>query len=689
MMRHKCLDFLRARLVFSFSSLINYYFFITIFQGFRLALIICIVIMVGFGIVYWNTSFDDYWVPVALSDVEDDGRKTFQTMVRLREKSEFVRNSNLLLVDTPWCKIPDIDPYDESILSLVNYLKPYRCRSFAKLTYDIKDELFINWTAAKLPPYNGTIMYCSYVPICRPNFTCTNKNLAQFPNESKPFYSSVKINYDFVKVLCYNNSKDIQYTYFHSFIPRNKSADVLFHNRYIKHISENHITERLNVIMLAIDSLSRLTFIRQMKKTRQYIQKTLGAVEMMGYNKVGEDTVPNMLALTLSKLKSEVVDKSGENYIWKQFSLKGYRTIYSEDRPDQAFSSRFKIPPTEYFDRPLRKAMLDEEQSKRIVQPKQHICFRNKLQAELMLAYVHKFLDSYKRDPYFVFMWTSSIAHNNFNGPLTADDHYYDFLKQLNEEGLLNNTVLLFFSDHGFRFGRLRKTEIGRYEARLPLMFLYLPEWFRKKYPVLDKNLLTNRHRLSTPFDLYETLKDVLYFGSPHKTMEPYARGISWFKPIPFNRSCASALISSHFCTCLEKTPLPVTDHIVQRASQTLVKTILQSLQPYSDLCELIKLAKINKAASLVTPFNISKIQNDKETNMDGATGHVNVLQIVITTSPGDAVFEATYEEDIYDASSKRIRDISRINAYGDAADCLNDKDIDKAIRNYCLCKMH
>ena len=624
-------------------------------------------------------AFATYWEYVV-----DNGWKTTQTMSWLHDENETLTNSNEILTETPWCNIPNIDPYDKSILSLVNHTKAKRCHSFAQLTYDIKDELFINWTAAKLPPYNGTVMYCSYIPIYRPKYTPTNKDFVRFLRESKPFYSSVKIHYDFIKVLCYNKSNYIQYTYFHSFIPRNKSADVLFHKRYVKHITENPTAERLNVIMLGIDSLSRLTSVRQMKKTRQYLKETLGAIEMTGYNKVGEDTLPNLLAFTLGKIKSEVVNNEDEQYIWKQFSLKGYRTMFSEDLPRLAFSAHFKMPPTEYFDRPLRVAMTANQKFRQY----KSICFRNRLHAELLLAYVYKFLDSYKSDPYFVFMWTNTVSHDTFNGPLTADVHFHDFLEQLYEEGLLNNTVLVLFSDHGFRYGDLRITEIGRYEARLPLMFLYVPKWLRKKYLILDKNLQRNKHLLSTPFDLYETLKDVLYFGSPQETTEPSVRGVSWFKPIPFNRTCASAAVSTHFCACHSKTHLSITNHIVQRASQTLVKTILQILQPYSDLCEPVKLAKINKAF-LITSTNISKFNDKKRKGMDKTTGHVNALQIVITTSPGDAIFEATYEEGISEDSSNGIRDISRINAYGNTADCLNDKEIDKTIRNYCFCKIH
>jgi hypothetical protein len=45
----------------------------------------------------------------------------------------------------------------------------------------------------------------------------------------------------------------------------------------------------------------------------------------------------------------------------------------------------------------------------------------------------------------------------------------------------LNKTVLIFLSDHGIRFGAIRKTSVGKLEERLPFMFLIFPDWFLKK----------------------------------------------------------------------------------------------------------------------------------------------------------------------------------------------------------------
>ena len=45
------------------------------------------------------------------------------------------------------------------------------------LTYDTMNELHINWTAAKLPPYNGAVAFCTYLPVYRPKGKPEHKTL--------------------------------------------------------------------------------------------------------------------------------------------------------------------------------------------------------------------------------------------------------------------------------------------------------------------------------------------------------------------------------------------------------------------------------------------------------------------------------------------------------------------------------
>ena len=72
------------------------------------------------------------------------------------------------------------------------------------------------------------------------------------------------------------------------------------------------------------------------------------------------------------------------------------------------------------------------------------------------------------------------------------------------------------------------------------------------KYPHLMKNLMRNKEQLSTPFDIHETLKTVLDIYNAEKPIRYSDRGISLLNSIPSNRTCASAGIALHWCTCMQ-----------------------------------------------------------------------------------------------------------------------------------------
>ena len=114
-----------------------------------------------------------------------------------------------------------------------------------------------------------------------------------------------------------------------------------------------------------------------------------------------------------------------------------------------------------------------------------------------------------------------------------ADDMYYNFFKGIHDSKRRDNTVIVLFSDHGPRWGPIINTFQGKIEERMPMLFLVFPPWFRSKYPDHVKNLEINSNRLTTHYDTYETLKDILYFDGNIRQNKGTERGISLFSEIP------------------------------------------------------------------------------------------------------------------------------------------------------------
>lgn len=70
--------------------------------------------------------------------------------------------------------------------------------------------------------------------------------------------------------------------------------------------------------------------------------------------------------------------------------------------------------------------------------------------------------------------------------------------------------MVIFMTDHGSRHGPLRNTYYGKLEERLPFFSILVPKWFQTKYPLAYQNLRKNKDRLTSPYDIYQTLKHIL-----------------------------------------------------------------------------------------------------------------------------------------------------------------------------------
>lgn len=176
-----------------------------------------------------------------------------------------------------------------------------------------------------------------------------------------------------------------------------------------------------------------------------------------------------------------------------------------------------------------------------------------------MLNWVKEFFSTYESKPKFSFIFHSEASHN-YNNPLSLlDDDLKEFLKYLKRSGAMANTILMLMSDHGVRVSDLRQYSQGKLEERLPFFSVLMPESFQQKYPQHMRNLRLNSRKLTTPFDIHETLEDILNFdpeastASGGKSLSGAAmpRGMSLFRYISPNRSCEDAKIEAHWCSCL------------------------------------------------------------------------------------------------------------------------------------------
>ncbi|KAI8435163.1 hypothetical protein MSG28_003534 [Choristoneura fumiferana] len=149
-----------------------------------------------------------------------------------------------------------------------------------------------------------------------------------------------------------------------------KSRNILYEDAYIilKKIKMGTSSgaagpKNWNVLILGMDTMSRARFLSSMPKTASYFNQN-GWLDYRGYQKVGYNTFPNLMAFltgknmtTVYRKCSKTMDNCNDEIIWSKFQNSGYVTAYGEDflrLPDTFYRyNGFKIPPTNHYMRPL------------------------------------------------------------------------------------------------------------------------------------------------------------------------------------------------------------------------------------------------------------------------------------------------------------------------------------------------
>jgi len=94
--------------------------------------------------------------------------------------------------------------------------------------------------------------------------------------------------------------------------------------------------------------------------------------------------------------------------------------------------------------------------------------------------------------PLFMMTWFGQLAHDSPNTLQFGDSPFAELLEWMIETRLLDNTILIFAGDHGYRYGALRQTINGFYEDKLPNMWIRLPPWIIQNYPEWEDALKHN-----------------------------------------------------------------------------------------------------------------------------------------------------------------------------------------------------
>ncbi|ESP04838.1 hypothetical protein LOTGIDRAFT_109590 [Lottia gigantea] len=457
----------------------------------------------------------------------------------------------------------------------------------------------------------------------------------------------------------------------------------------------------MNVLILGIDSMSQLSYRRKLPKTVKYLEKLKSTI-LNGYNIVGDATTAALIPILTGKAefelpevrKSEIDSEMVDVYplIWKKFEEQGYATLYVEDEPSLGvFNLRltgFDKPPTDHYSRPfwlaIWESLLRTESERFCTGKTQHHHFS--------LQYVKDFFEKYQNVSKFMFAFHTELSHADNNPVQYIDEDLTDFLNFLNVNGYLDNTLVVLMADHGARYNKVRNTVQGKLEERLPMMSFRFPPWFHEKFPDAIKNLNLNAEKLSTPFDIHETLLSVLDYSRLSLPVNPNVRAMNLLQEVPLNRTCKAAGIDVHWCACLVQVNVDATDYFVQNSALEIVSYINRKTESLRDMCMKIQLDKIVIAVMVLPNEQVLRYKSSKDDDQREAnfTSDINMdkahYQITIETAPNMGIYEATVEVDFRNETYKYniTADISRIDRYGDQPKCVQEKYPN--LRKYCFC---
>ncbi|XP_049303315.1 uncharacterized protein LOC105222033 [Bactrocera dorsalis] len=439
-----------------------------------------------------------------------------------------------------------------------------------------------------------------------------------------------------------------------------------------------------SVLLFGIDALSRINLRRTMPLTFKYLQSNQW-FELRGYNKVGDNTFPNLMPLLTSYNSTTAekkclpqtlggLNKPVCNFIWNDFKRFGYKTAYAEDT---SFMSTFNYlkegfdqPPTDYYLRPMTLAI--EKELKVATKDELPYCVGRKHYGEYIYDYALQFANSFAAEPLFGLFWSNSFSHNYFDTEATMDVKVLEYLEKMKSESILERSIVILLSDHGMRWGPLLQLKSGFLEERLPTMFISIPSWYQNKYPDFMKNLQINQRRLTTTYDIYATMKHILEVAEPEKEF-PYLNGtihgVSIFREIPEDRTCDNAGIPEHWCACVPYEIVPTSDEVAKNVTALVLGEMNQYLnnKNISDKCAELKLETINSIE-----MKMIKIPNE------------STYRISFEANPEKARFQATIVYNITTNTIKTdVEDISRLDSYAKTSNCIDLKEEKK----YCLCK--
>ena len=335
-------------------------------------------------------------------------------------------------------------------------------------------------------------------------------------------------------------------------------------------ISKNTTSTFDNILFIYIDSLSRQHIKRKMKYISSFIEKYMGktdnsnfkSYQFLKYHTFAAFTQKNVQPMFYGE-KMDPTSSNGTSLI-KFMKSQGYITGQSTNLCSKELFVTMNncLNEVEFSD-------FDHENVAMFCDPNYYDrtnpypvfsgpfsvirrCLYQRDTYEYVLEYGKQFWETYAQNKKFLRL--SFIDAHEGTGEVVKylDKPLYDFLTNLLNQNMLKNTAIIFTSDHGNGmpgFYYIINSEDYMYESVIGFLAFVL-------YDYKDKNginnLEKNQQTLISPYDIHDTLIDIIYNGDKTKSNLMSRNGQSLFKDInSMERSCNTySELVDELCRC-------------------------------------------------------------------------------------------------------------------------------------------
>ena len=465
-------------------------------------------------------------------------------------------------------------------------------------------------------------------------------------------------------------------------------------NCALKKSISSSLSRQPNILVLGLDSVSYANFKRVFPSTFKFLNEELANNVILDHvNSVAGSTIDNLIPMLTGLNYGEMVGKIDKKfdatfcdylpYVLEDFESKGYLTMLQEDLPSigifNYLRDGFRYVPTHLYDRGYWLQLYNIRENQK------GYCHYKRPSYAYWLEQIELFVEQMNLPqnahiPYVSFNWLTEYTHDFLAVPPIMDLAIRNFLKGIHLKGYLDNTMLIFMTDHGNKLVSYAATESGKVERILPLLSIKLPDTLvNTRY---HANLLGNKKKLVSAFDVYKSLNHFLFINNYDlNETDPFCttlfressltkrqlRGISIFEEIPEKRSCTEALIPVAMCGCFKAVDLD--EPQFQMETKHSFQAIgAKTLDYVNNLTVTIK--------EKCVPYNVSSVNNFKKVFYSDKK---IVYSGQIMLQPGDALFQLNFK---MSSDLSFVEAPLRLSKYGDQSRCITDRHL----QNYCFC---